>query len=60
MKAYRVRVSDGYETKFKRDDKEFTLNSFADASKRHMETHGMDTCFYTKSLEDEKPLFLFD
>ena len=42
--AYQLRT-EGLSTKFKRDDPEFPLLSFADECLRHMEKHGMDTVF---------------
>ena len=52
IKGYAKRVLDGLETKFKQDDDDFGLLSFASKAKSHMETHGMDTVFYMRGTDD--------
>ena len=48
--TYQLRTT-GLTTKFKRDDPEFPLLSFADECLRHMERHGMDTVFYVECAD---------
>lgn len=45
-KNYKARVHGLDDTSFKKDDKDYSLQSFADDVLRHMESHGMDTIFY--------------
>ena len=52
MKAY-PRRTDGNEVKFKRDDPEYPLLSFANDAFAHMQTHGMDTLFYMKGVDGQ-------
>jgi hypothetical protein len=51
IKNYTKRVVEGCHTKFKRDDPEFNLMSFASEALNHMETHGMDTVFYMTGVD---------
>jgi len=50
MKSYRGRTS-GSEVKFKRDDTDYPLESFANDCFAHMEEHGLDTFFYMKGVD---------
>jgi len=52
---YKDRALNGNEIKFKKDDKEYTLLSFANDALEHMKTHGMDTVFYMKPVADGTP-----
>jgi hypothetical protein len=52
MKGYNKRVLEGNDIKFKRDDPDYTLLSFAADALSHMETYGMDTVFYMKGVDD--------
>ena len=52
MRSYPRRV-EGNETKFKRDDPEYTLISFATDSLAHMKEYGMDTFFYLEGSNSE-------
>ena len=63
MKAYSKRVLEGNEIKFKRDDPDYPLLSFAADAKTHMETYGMDSVFYMKgtstAIPDGEELFTY-
>lgn len=50
QKGYTKRTS-GLETKFKRDDPDYSLTTFAADALTHMQTHGMDTVFYMKTAD---------
>lgn len=62
IKGY-LKRTEGHPTKFKRDDKEFTLLAFAAEALKHMQRHGMDTVFYLKGAnsagEGAEELFTF-
>ena len=49
MKVY-GRRTDGQDVKFKRDDPDYPLLSFATDALNHMEAHGMDTLFYMEGV----------
>ena len=51
IKAYSKRVLEGYPTKFKRDDPDFTLLSFSAEALSHMQATGMDTVFYMTGVD---------
>jgi hypothetical protein len=53
FKLYTKRVEDGIDSKFKRDNAEYTLMSFANDALKHMQKHGMDTVFYMQGATDE-------
>ena len=50
MRAYGRRV-EGNEVKFKRDDADYTLLSFATDPLSHHEEHGMDSVFYMSGVD---------
>ena len=50
MKSYGRRI-EGNATKFKRDDPEYPLLSFANDALSHMQEYGMDTYFYLEGID---------
>ena len=52
IKGFAKRTA-GAEIKFKRDNPEYSLVTFADAALQHMQTHGMDTPFYMQGAKDD-------
>jgi hypothetical protein len=53
FKLYTKRVQEGTLSKFKRDNTEYSLMSFAHDALKHMEEHGMDSVFYMQGANDE-------
>jgi hypothetical protein len=51
IKSFDKRVLKGCDTKFKRDDADFSLMAFAEEALSHMQTHGMDTVFYMTGVD---------
>ena len=49
MKVY-GKQTDGQDIKFKCDDPNYPLLSFATDALNHMEMHGMDTLFYVEGV----------